>query len=294
MTTGFCPAAPIDATMPACWSVSVEDVDAPLTDGIVDLVRGRRVHELTEVVVLRSGRDRAVVRVETEGRGLMREVVDAEVLAGPEETLHVEDAEVDVFNASRMESLRRDLAATAVVVDGRYGYTGVALPEAAPTVHVVDTVPPEPPRLIEMARGIVDKAPPEPPIVLEPAPVDATEAGADVDDPALFQCRISDLGSAFLDDPPELSDEEAARATVVGCPVSARIFKALYGRSPELIDVCPLSNLPGGPCLARCCKLDGIERDGDVVAVPWGASHEQVRQALTALAEDHRGQADGG
>lgn len=278
--------------MPACWSVAVERVDGPI-DSAVDAVRGRRVHELTEVVVLVDGDDRAVVHVETEGRGLMREVVDVEVLAGPDETAYVEDDDVDVFNASRMETLRRDLDATAVVVDGRYGYTGVALPEQAPTVHVVDAVPPEPARLIEMAEGIVDHAPPEAPIVLEPAPVDARDAAEAADEPRVFQCRISDLGSAFLDDPPDLSEADAEQATVVGCPVSARIFKALYGRSPALVDVCPLSNLPDGPCLARCCKLDGIEQEGDVVAVPWGASHEQVRRALAMLAEDHGGEADG-
>lgn len=278
--------------MPASWSVAVETVDGPL-EGALDAISGRRVHELTEIVVLVDGDDRAVVRVETEGRGLMREVVDAELLAGPDETAYVEDDDVDVFNASRMEALRRDLDATAVVVDGRYGYTGVALPEDAPTVHVVDTVPPEPSRLIEMAQGIVDHAPPEAPIVLEPAPVDARHAGEAADEPRVFQCKISDLGSAFLDDPPELTEAEAAEATVVGCPVSGRIFKALYGTAPALVDVCPLSNLPDGPCLARCCKLDGIERDGDVVAVPWGASHDQVRRALAMLAEDDGGEADG-
>lgn len=278
-----------------CRGVSLRDVEGPLTpDRIDDLVLGRQVYHLTEVVVLRDGGDHAVVRVATEGRGVLHEVVDVEVLAGPKETQVVEDDRVDVFNPAHMARLTRDRDAGAVVVHGRYGYTGVALPTEVVDVAVVDLVPPEEPRLVAMAEELLDADPPRTPIALSPVRVDAEEAGRDATEPVLFPCRGSARGPLFLDEGPDLDEDEAAKATVVGCDQSARIFMGLYGTRPELRDVCPLSHAPEGPAIARCCQVeDVVVKDGTVV-VPWGASHAQVRKALRIAAEQEQRRGDGG
>ena len=51
--------------------------------------------------------------------------------------------------------------------------------------------------------------------------------------------------------------------------------------------MCPRRLFPadGRPLLTKCCLLeDRIRADGATVAVPWGASLGQVRQALADLA----------
>ena len=56
----------------------------------------------------------------------------------------------------------------------------------------------------------------------------------------------------------------------------------------DAVELCPRLLFPadGRPLLTKCCLLeDSIADQGVTVAVPWGASLEQVKQALAAIAK---------
>lgn len=307
-----------------CRSISLRDVDFPLTaEAIGAEVPGREVYHLTDVLVLRNGEDHAVVRVATEGRGVLRPVRDVEVVSLPDGTVAVEAPDVDVFNPSHLAEVADGHGGRTVVVHGRYGYVGVALPTDPLRVRVVDLVPPDEPRLLAMAQALLDADPPDAPLVLVPDLVDAEQEarealgdGRGSDDAVLYPCEGSCAGPLFLDRGPDLDADEAGRALVVGCEQSARIFRTLYGVRGQLVDVCPLGRAVAAgdadgeevpedvrtpACLTRCCLVSDVEEKGDVVCVPWGASHAQVRRALRVLAaradgerEAGRGGAEGG
>jgi hypothetical protein len=76
--------------------------------------------------------------------------------------------------------------------------------------------------------------------------------------------------------------------TLIGCSLSARIFKAVYGVEPDMINMCPqdIAREKGlkGPILMKCCKVkEGHEVKGDVAIVPWGARASEVTGALKAI-----------
>jgi hypothetical protein len=89
---------------------------------------------------------------------------------------------------------------------------------------------------------------------------------------------------AFLDERPAHDDW-----TLLGCERSRAIHQWFYGEAPaEAIELCPRRLFPadGSPLLTKCCLLeDSIADQGVTVAVPWGASLEQVKQALAAIAK---------
>ncbi len=81
----------------------------------------------------------------------------------------------------------------------------------------------------------------------------------------------------------------AADWTLLGCERSRQIHVALYGHEPHArVDFCPLvaeGEPEEEPTLLKCCLRErGIEQEGNRVTVPWGASLEEVRQALRLLA----------
>ena len=86
---------------------------------------------------------------------------------------------------------------------------------------------------------------------------------------------------AFLDERPPRADW-----TLVGCERSLQIHEHHYGDRPSSVDICPqrLAGARGTPTLLKCCLLErGIERNGHVVTVPWGATLEEVEVGLREL-----------
>jgi hypothetical protein len=122
-----------------------------------------------------------------------------------------------------------------------------------------------------------------PPVDLRFEPIDLRElAAAHPAERHMFPCRCSGLEGDFLDAAPP----EPAGWTLVGCERSRQIHVALYGREPAArVDFCPAARVePGGPTLVKCCLRErGMERAGETAVVPWGATLEEVRQALREL-----------
>jgi hypothetical protein len=273
--------------------VSVQEVDIPLDPASLrGYLMGRPVYRRTSFLVLvRDGR-RALVEVEKASiEPLFTPVTEVRWLAGPEEVVFVEDPTVDTGNATQLAraALSSGRPGRVYVVEGMFQHVNFIVDPAPLKVRLVEVVPPEPPKLLEMARRVVDYDEDLPPIELELVPVDLRELAAEAAaDRYLFPCRCAglelDAPVDFLDACPP--DEQAW--TLIGCERSRQIHEAFYGRDPtRRVDTCPRAvDAPGGaPTLLKCCLLErGIESSDSRLVVPWGANLEEVREALHELA----------
>jgi hypothetical protein len=261
--------------------VSVQDAPGLDEAALRGWLVGRRVYRRTEFVVAACGGSHAVVQVSHPvGDEILAPVDDLRVLARPEEVAYVVDPSVDTGNASQMARVAR-AGARVTVVQGRFEHVNFIVEPAPLRVRVVEVVPPEPPKLLEMARAVVDYDEDLPPVELDVAPIDLRSL-ARGPGPFMYPCRCAGLDGEFLDaGPPEIGDW-----TLVGCERSRQIHVALYGAEPAgRIDFCPrVVGTADGPTLMKCCLYErGVRREGASLVVPWGAALEEVRQALREL-----------
>ena len=266
----------------------MHDVDIPLDrEHISELMRGWTAYVRTDDLVLRNGDSYAVVRlVKSQEPGLFRKVVDFEILSLPEETVYVEEPDMDVLNTPALAALQARHPGKAVVVRGMFSHINFIKDIEPLRLMVVDNVPPSPAKLgvlvdIALGSGFVDH-----PIVKEERIIDMAEKVSEVRTGAvMFPCRVSNLHAdipfCFLDDAPE----DPGDVTLIGCHLSQRIFRSLYDRDVPFVNVCPADFVePGVKTIVKCCKVkQGHELDGDVVRVPWGATVPEVVDAINAL-----------
>jgi hypothetical protein len=270
--------------------VSVQDVETLAPDALLAHVRGRRVYRRTEFIVAVHGERRVLVQVErADGDGILVDVREARILAGPDEVAFVVDDSVDTGNANQLARVAA-AGARVTVVEGRFQHVNFIFAPAPLAVRVVEVVPPYPPKLLDMARTVLSYDEELPPFDLQFVPIDLRAlAAAHPADHYLFPCRCAglelDAEVSFLDAGPAV----AADWTLVGCERSRQIHAALYEREPHArVDFCPLeieAEPHAQPTLLKCCLRErGIEQKGRRLVVPWGASLEEVRQALRLLA----------
>lgn len=270
--------------------VSVQDFDTLDEGPLLERIRGRRVYRRTEFIVAACGEQRAVVQVErADEDGILAGVRDARLLAGPGEVAFVRDESVDTGNASRLARVARDHPGARVcVVEGRFQHVNFIYAPAPARVRVLEVIPPEPPKLLEMAQSVLDFDEELPPVELDFVAIDLRELARE--HPAghyLFPCRSGGLELDARVDFLDAGPPEAADWTLVGCERSRQIHAALYGREPAArVDFCPRlrDTAPGEPILLKCCLNErGVEQEGRRLTVPWGASLEEVRTALHRL-----------
>ena len=216
-----------------CKDVSMHDVDIPLDrEHISELMRGWTAYVRTDDLVLRNGDSYAVVRlVKSQEPGLFRKVVDFEILSLPEETVYVEEPDMDVLNTPALAALQARHPGKAVVVRGMFSHINFIKDIEPQRLMVVDNVPPSPAKLgvlvdVALGSGFVDH-----PIVKEERIIDMAEKVSEVRTGAvMFPCRVSNLHAdipfCFLDDAPE----DPGDVTLIGCHLSQRIFRSLYDR----------------------------------------------------------------
>ena len=260
--------------------VSVQDAPGLDEGALREWLIGRRVYRRTEFVVARRDGEHAVVQVEHPvGDDIVAPVGDLRVLARPDEVAFVVDPAVDTGNASQMARVAR-AGARVTVVQGRFEHVNFIVEPAPVRVRVLEVVPPEPPKLLEMARSVLDYDEDLPPVELDFVPIDLRALGGSP--PFMYPCRCSGLEGEFLDaGPPELGDW-----TLVGCERSRQIHVALYGAEPTArVDFCPrVVGSADGPTLMKCCLYErGVRREGATLVVPWGAALDEVRDALREL-----------
>lgn len=273
--------------------LSVQEVDIPLTrEAISILLLGREIYRRTDFLALRHGSQTALVAVQAEDREpLFTPVTALRLLAGPEDTVWIEDPDTDVGNASalaRTALARGRAGASAYVVQGRYEHVNFIWRPAPLRIHVTEVVPPHPPKLYAMAEQVVAFDEDLPPIELVLDAVDIRElAGAHPAAHYLLPCRGSgvDLPGtvSFLDTRPATESDWL----LIGCDRSRQFHQHFYGADPARVELCPRARLDradGAPVLAKCCLLErGVALAEGVAVVPWGSNLDEVRTALRAL-----------
>jgi hypothetical protein len=273
--------------------VSVQRLGVPLTEAAVrEHLLGRRVYRRTEVLIAEGDEGHAVVAVDKEpdGDGLFRPVTAVRWVSGPQDTAFVRDPETDTGNATQMAraAAASGAAARVYVVEGRNQHINLIIEPAPVRIRVVEVVPPHPPKLLDMAQRVLEYDEDLDPVELEFVPIDLNTLAAGVDAGHwLLPCRCAglELGAPvdFLDSGPP----DAAPWTLLGCERSREIHAELYGIEPAArVEMCPRVRTgdAGEPTLLKCCLRErGIEADGAAVVVPWGATLEEVRQALHML-----------
>ena len=269
-------------------AVSVARVDIPLTtEALTRHFLGRECYRRTRYVVVRNGHATALVGVEpTDPEPLFSPAASVEVLALPAETTYVRRPDIDTGVPSQLAKVAAGQhGVRAVVVEGRYSHVSFLLDPDPVRVRVCEVVPPHPAKLLDQAQRVLDLAEDLPPMLLEPELVELESLAGDA--PAvLLPCRGAgiQLGNRevhYLDERPAERDW-----MLLGCTRSRQLHHWFYGRGAPGPDTCPRTLAsPPGPLLTKCCLLeDHVEIDEDVAVVPWGASLEQIRHALVALA----------
>lgn len=277
--------------------LSVQDVDIPLTStNLIPFLLSREVYRRTDYLVLRNGEQTALVAVRKASlEPLFSPIVEARVLAGPDEVVEINAPEIDVGNATALAqaALPHHRARTrAYVIQGRYEHVNFIWEPAPVRIRVTEVVPPEPPKLFAMAEQVVAFDEDLPPIELVLDAVDIHQLA--VANPAplyLLPCRGSgvNLGGdvLFLDTRPA----ERRDWLMIGCERSLQFHRHFYGDEPSRVDICPRqrSEKPestGIPVLTltKCCLLErGVEFSDMTALVPWGSNLDEVRSALRWL-----------
>jgi hypothetical protein len=270
--------------------VSVQRLGVPLTQASVrEHLLGRRVYRRTEVLIAEGEKGHAVVTVDKEpdGEGLFNPVTAVHWVAGPEDTAFVRDPETDTGNATQMAraAAASGESARVYVVEGRNQHVNLIVEPAPVRIRVVEVVPPDPPKLLDMAQRVLEYDEDLDPVELELVAVDLNEIALAQQTPHwLLPCRCGGLNLPgavdFLDSGPP----QPAEWTLLGCERSRQIHSELYGVEPaSRVEMCPRvrAGTPAVPTLVKCCLRErGIESDGEMVVVPWGATLEEVRAAL--------------
>jgi hypothetical protein len=272
-----------------CKDVSVRFVDFDLNrDEISRRVRDQKAYTRTDHLVLVNGDDVAVIRVEKASKKeLFKPIIDHEVIGLPEDTIMIKDEGIDVLNPSHMARLADEHPGKVVVVEGLFNNVSFVNNLDTFKLRVIDTVPPFPSKmscLVEraLASGYIDH-----PIIPMVENIDLNELAKEViTEGVVFPCRASNMSSDkkyfFLDATPEIDVE----AQLIGCDLSARIYRSVYRKEPDLINICPWDLAPrdGVPTIVKCCKVKRDHLiDDNVVVVQWGASVREVTEAINAF-----------
>lgn len=254
---------------------------------------GREAYRRTRFLVARDhDGGTALLRIEKKSdEPLFSPIVSVETLAPPGECAYLVVPEADTAVPSTLAriALARAPGVPAVVVEGRYGHVSFIVNPDPLRLAVQEIVPPEPPKLVDQVRRLLDVAEDLPPILPVADTVTFQELAARA--PAtryLLPCggsgvTVAGAPTEYLDRRPEFR-----KWTQLGCARSRDIHEWFYGEgAAAVVDICPRLRArdPLVPTLTKCCLLeDRIEADDGAVVVPWGATLEQVREALELVA----------
>jgi hypothetical protein len=270
--------------------VAVADVPCPLdAPSLAAHLVGREAYRRTRFIVVRQESDTAVVAVEKESaEPLFAPVTAVELLVGPADCVFLHRPDLDTAVPGHLARAAREDApgVRGVVVQGRYGHVSFIIDPEPLRVTVREVVPPRPPKLVDQASRLLDVAENLPPIELVSELVHLSElAGSRPSAAYLLPCRgggvaVAGASTWYLDERP------ARRPWVlVGCERSQQIHEWFYGERAEQVDMCPRKAGPSsGPVLTKCCLLEReVVVEENRVVVPWGATLDQISDALREL-----------
>lgn len=275
--------------------VSVQRYDGPMTEeAIATLLLSREAYRRTDFIVLRGENEQtavvAITRAESEP--LFSQITSVEVLALPDSCVYAEREAADPANRSALAEVAHDLGIGpegTLVVKGMYDHVNFIHHPNPLVVRVIEVAPPEPPKLFGLAKHVLSYAD-LPPIRIELERIEVRDLADSVHPEAyLVPCRsggLDDLPASvyFLDEHPERHNW-----TMIGCERSLQFHRHFYGDEPPRVEMCPrrIAGQRGEPTLLKCCLLEThIEKDNDMMIVPWGSDLVMVESALRKLSEE--------
>jgi len=276
--------------------VSVQAYDGPMTENaIVAHLSGRETYRRTEYIVLRApGGRHAVIAVGASNREpLFAPINHVEVIALPDSCVYVRDPGTDCANRSALAALavRHNIGKDRTLIcEGKYDHVNFIHHPSPFLLRVVEVSPPEPPKLFDLVQHVLGYAD-LPPIIPLLERIDLKNLMRNVAAPAfLVPCRsggLDDLGAPvyYLDERPA----ERHDWTLIGCERSLQFHRHYYGDEPRRVEICPrlIAGVRKEPTILKCCLWEfGIEREGEVMVVPWGADLTMVERALKELSHD--------
>jgi hypothetical protein len=275
--------------------VSVQPYEGAMGEGAISAhLLGREAYRRTDFIVLRApaGGCAVVAIARASDEPLFSAITAVEVLALPDTAVYARSPATDCANRTALAELAlaqgvgRD---GTLVCEGLYDHVNFIHHPDPLRLRVVEVAPPEPPKLYDLVKHVLGYAD-LPPIHVELERIDVADLARGTPAAAyLVPCRsggLDDLGApvCFLDErPPERSDW-----TLVGCERSLQFCRHYYGKEPPRVEMCPrrLAGVRAELTMVKCCLLEfDIERDGNLMIVPWGTDLAMVERALRQLTE---------
>ena len=276
--------------------VSVQHYGGPMTEGGIKAhLLGREAYRRTDFIVLRSAElgsgDHAVVAIQrTSDTPLFSGITAVEVLALPAQCAFAKDPPTDCANPSALAELAHTVGVGAdrtLIVEGAYDHVNFIHRPDPIVLRIVEVAPPEPPKLFDLVRHVLSYAE-LPAIRIELERIEMASLARQK--PAreyLVPCRsggLDDLGApvSYLDERPAVRRDWV----LVGCERSLQFHRHYYGDEPPRVEMCPrrIVGPRTAPTMIKCCLLEfDIERDGQVMIVPWGTDLKMVERALLEL-----------
>ena len=278
-----------------CKEVSVRSVDFALDEeSIKGYLAGKKAYIRTRYIAFNNGDSWAVAEIRRQSvNGVLQPIEAVDIVALPDETTFVDAPSLDVLSASVMGGLRESSGTKCVVVRGKADHISFFIDEEPLRLKIFDVVPPAPTKLVDLVDEALRSHLQDHYVKYDVEEVDIRRLdGLSDAEHVLFPCKASGLeheaSIGYLDDTPPLDEAVAEKTVLVGCSLSARIFKALYGLEPHLVNMCPVDLLDSatmeGPVLTKCCRVkEGCDIRGNVAIVPWGARVDDVACALQKL-----------
>lgn len=259
------------------------------------------IYFLTEYMILtrnpydiRENDPAMILRVDVErDEGMMGRARSVEVLADVDETLVVENSDIDVMNPNDLVPFAWKVSGEGekkgVVVRGAGDHVNFAVFDTPPdirTIRVVDTFPDG--RLSLMVRnalklGLIDS---DEIIQVEEDVLNLLEVAEEVDEKVeaiVFPCRM-DVPEEINGRKTWFADRDIPFSSIVliGCDISRRIVEERFSGKVIFRNMCPLKRAKG-TFIARCCKSGNTGRRGNGYVVHWGAGMRDVVGALNDL-----------
>ena len=241
---------------------------------------GVRVYFLSRYLIhdTPSGYEILEVTPDQYGKGLMREVAGARVLAGAGETWWYPE-KVQLHDRALLVRLASESKKRCTIFTGIDEHTTFVCdpdPSLNQTIAVYDVIPPRP--SLSACIQDLEKAGvfSELDVAFEHSLRDISQVDADI-----YPCRASGFVRT-LDADPLLGGERIA-----GCLTATQFLRECYGEGFDVTDICPLSMVVKEPFIARCCRKEreGIGMHGGKfgAVVHWGASPYEIVSAVRAL-----------
>jgi hypothetical protein len=273
--------------------VSIQPYDGEMTEAaIMARLLGREAYRRTNVIVLRGTDDAyALAAIGPRDRGPLFAPIDhVEVLALPDRCLFVVDPETDCANPTALARLAERSGVgpdRTLICQGKYDHVNFIHHPDPLVIRVIEVSPPDPPKLFHLIEHVLTYAD-LPPIKLELERIELKDLAAKARPKAfLVPCRsggLDDLSAPvhFLDERPAIREDWM----LIGCERSLQFHRHYYGDEPPRIEMCPraIAGKRNALTILKCCLLEfGIERDDNVMVVPWGSDLAMVEQALKEI-----------